>query len=69
MVDGEFLSVSAGYDFNCAVNVDEDITCWGRNFNGQVPVHIDGPFDSVDVSDKHACAIKADRSIACRVKR
>ncbi len=65
MVDGEFLSVSAGYDFNCAVNVDQDITCWGWNLNGQVPEHIDGPFDSVDVSDKHACAIKAGRSIAC----
>ena len=71
-------SVSAGYDFTCAVKSDRTVKCWGANaFYGQLgdgtgvnsptPVSVSGISTATMVAAGyyHACALLADGTVQC----
>ena len=60
--------ISGGVNFDCALEGNGSILCWGKNDYGQVsqaPDHSIIGFQEIDVGDDHACAIRADNSIEC----
>ncbi|MDC0056496.1 hypothetical protein OAJ94_05540, partial [Deltaproteobacteria bacterium] len=76
----DFKSVSAGYEYSCAISTDGGLYCWGNNNHGQLgdgtynqrtsPVQItSGPTSSiwkeVAVSESHTCAISSSDKIYC----
>lgn len=70
-------SVSAGNDSTCAINLADELWCWGRNAGGMVgagntgahhvPVNVGAAlrWASVSVSREHACALSTDGGLHC----
>jgi alpha-tubulin suppressor-like RCC1 family protein len=71
-------AVNAAGSFSCAVLEDGRVTCWGRDFSGQLglntkievrakPVIVPGVENAVQVSGgpDHACALNTDGTISC----
>jgi len=70
-------AVTAGDGFFCALHRNGTVSCWGRNYDGQLG---DGTFDNSDVpvrvngvehaekivaGDSHTCALLADKTVTC----
>ncbi|GMH51999.1 hypothetical protein TL16_g05285 [Triparma laevis f. inornata] len=58
---GIYVQVSAGYMHSCAVGIDEQVKCWGKNV-GQVPA---GLFSQVSAGEFHSCGVMKDGSVKC----
>ena len=62
-----WVTVTAGADFNCALDAAGSLTCWGANDAGQ----LDAPAGAgwVDVSagpgGRHACALGPAGALEC----
>lgn len=75
----DFVTVSAGFGFTCAVDDGSRVWCWGRNTSGQlgiddtevnqslVPVQVVSQtfFDSVVAGSGHACAVTNASDLWC----
>ncbi|WP_374000214.1 Ig-like domain-containing protein [Bdellovibrio bacteriovorus] len=76
----DFVEVSTGSDYACAINTDKELYCWGQNLNGQLgdgtqtaktlPVLIGTGFvkvraQAVSYVNKTTCALKDDKFIYC----
>jgi alpha-tubulin suppressor-like RCC1 family protein len=71
------LSVSAGYDYTCAVLADQSVACWGYNEYGQLgngsntnalsptAVSLPGPARSVSAGTNGACALLQSGDVMC----
>ena len=68
--EGEWVSVSAGWDFACGLRVGGEVECWSevghgrRNTYGQLDAP-EGQFSVISSGAAHSCGIRADRSIEC----
>jgi len=71
-------TLSVSYDNGCIILVDQTVSCWGRNFNGNVgvsgavdrlpPTQIDyvGPgFVQINVASLSACGLVASAEVYC----
>lgn len=70
-------AVRGGFGHTCALDVDDKLYCWGRNFEGELgrlgtgdltsirEIAADGPWLDVATSNRHTCAIKADHTAWC----
>ena len=67
--EGEFASVSAGYNHTCGVRTGGSVACWGY-VRGTPP---QGEFASVSAGDHGdgdpTCGVRTDGSVACWGKR
>lgn len=66
--DGEFLMVSCGVYFSCALPKDEEgVRCWGYDgYQGITDQPMEGLFDYISTGVRSACALSAnDNSILC----
>jgi alpha-tubulin suppressor-like RCC1 family protein len=78
-VDGGILSVSAGFDFSCALRASGLVYCWGANNDGQVgsgsnsssldptPHKVASLTDVTQIvsGEEFSCALKADQTVWC----
>ncbi|MBP9691614.1 RCC1 repeat-containing protein, partial [Candidatus Woesebacteria bacterium] len=77
-LDKTVISISAGYDFTCALLRDGSVKCWGGNLNGQLGIGTKGgsapPTNVVGLSSKvialdsgfqHVCAILDNGKVMC----
>jgi hypothetical protein len=65
---GEYVQVSTGFEFSCAIDVVGDVTCWGSEEYRKVleaPAAGSGPYTQVSAGSNHACALKSDGSVVC----
>ena len=58
--EGEFVSLSVGWDTACGVRVDGELLCWG---DGRIVP--DGEFAKVWASDSGPCALDVEGSVVC----
>ena len=61
---GRFTSVSVGGGHICAIRIDESVSCWRQNSEGEATPP-QGTFAQVDAGSSHTCGVKADGSVAC----
>jgi alpha-tubulin suppressor-like RCC1 family protein len=74
----DWVAVSAGASFTCALDGSKQISCWGTNGTGQLgdgtttgrtsPTPLSGgiaDWTAVDVGNNHACALRQDGSLYC----
>ena len=72
------IDVTAGHWHTCALRSTGEVSCWGRNHDGQlgnddmgvdsyVPVPVTGISDAVSVSvnGEHSCAVHATGEVSC----
>ena len=72
------VDVTAGHWHTCALRSSGEVSCWGRNHDGQlgnddmgidsyVPVSVTGISDAVSVSanGEHSCAVHATGEVSC----
>ena len=63
---GLFTELSAGTDFNYAVDIEGKLQCWGRNVDNQsTPPTSAESFVQVSCGDKHACAVTDYGNMSC----
>jgi alpha-tubulin suppressor-like RCC1 family protein len=76
---GGWASVTAGYDYTCAIRTDATLWCWGYNSDGelgtgnhtsqdrpqQVTTPAAGGWASITAGDIHACATRTDATLWC----
>ncbi|MCW2957204.1 MAG: hypothetical protein JWP18_7 [Solirubrobacterales bacterium] len=62
---GEYIQVSAGAEYQCAIRTDGTLACAG--FAPDTPKNMPpaGTFTQVDAGSDHACALRTDKTIAC----
>jgi alpha-tubulin suppressor-like RCC1 family protein len=60
---GDFVAVSVGYDFSCALRANGKPACWGYLDPAQVPA--EDTFIAVSTGAHHACGLHADGSVRC----
>ena len=61
---GNYLSISAGQGFTCAIRTDETLDCWGEDGLGQTEAP-PGTFSVVSAGGNHACAVRTTGAVAC----
>ena len=57
--------IASGSLHTCALNPEQDITCWGIDSYGQVSNTPTGSFTQVSTGEHHSCAIDTDGEIQC----
>ncbi len=57
----DFVQLSTGETFHCALHRDGRIVCWGI----EDPRPPDGTYLSISVGDSYACAIRDDHRVVC----
>ncbi|MBN1148933.1 MAG: Ig-like domain repeat protein [Anaerolineales bacterium] len=57
--------VSAGSDFNCSLDVNGKIYCWGKGGSGQTTPPTSSLYSQISAGDAHACARGLDGKIYC----
>jgi len=62
---GGWASVTAGFDFTCAIRTDHTLRCWGEDQPGQVTTPAPGGWASVTAGDDHTCATRTDGTLWC----
>ena len=63
-IAGEFIAISAGGSHTCAIRVDNTLSCWGSNEDGQLNSP-PGSFLSVSSGFKHSCALSTGNTVHC----
>ena len=63
-LEGQFVSVSAGWVHSCGVRNDNTLQCWGSNAYGQLTVP-SGKFVSVSAGDGFTCGVRTGNTIEC----
>lgn len=74
--DAGFRSIAAAWGFTCAVEIDSELVCWGRNDRGGLadgttddsflPVNLGGTdWYAVSAGRDHMCALREDDSLWC----
>lgn len=61
---GEYRLLDAGYDYSCAIGMDERISCWEDNRYGQCEAP-DGSFMDVSAGYSTSCAIETSGEMVC----
>ena len=61
---GEFVELSAGWDFTCGIRKGGRVACWGWNSDGQATAP-GGTFTSLAAGYHHTCGVRADGAVAC----
>jgi hypothetical protein len=62
-----FKQVDVGHESTCAVTVEGELRCWGRDLNHE----LDGPNADMRTDNQsiavgsHSCALRADGSVEC----
>ena len=62
--DGEFVSVSVGGYFACAITSASTLRCWGSGNAGQL-IAPEGTYQKVSVGASHACALSTEGVVRC----
>lgn len=58
--------IAAGNDYTCAIDVNRAITCWGKNYEAELP---QGRFKHIAAGHRNACAVREDGAVACWFNR
>ena len=61
---GNYLAISAGQGFTCAIRIDDTLGCWGDNRFGLTEAP-SGTFSVVSAGGNHACAVKTNGAVSC----
>ena len=59
-----FVAVSAGFKHSCALTVDGEVRCWGRDEYGETQAPA-GEFVAVSAGSSFSCGLRPDSSIEC----
>ena len=60
-----YTDVSAGHLFTCAVKENEDVACWGLDFEDEAPPLVTGPFKQVGAGGWVGCGLRTDGTVTC----
>ncbi len=60
----QYVRISAGHSYSCAIRGDNKVVCWGFNSNG-LSTPPSGLFSAVSAGMSHACGLRVDQTIAC----
>ena len=53
----EFVRVAVGNQNTCAIKRDQNLTCWGKNENGETTEKPNGSFLDIQGNDESICAL------------
>ena len=62
--EGDFTTVTVGWDHSCGIRRDRTVTCWGDNTKGQAAPP-DGEFVALAAGRSHTCGVDARQEIVC----
>jgi alpha-tubulin suppressor-like RCC1 family protein len=75
--NNQFIDLSLGQNFTCAIDINQKLYCWGQNNIGQLGLGTSNiakfglrlvstaSFTNVSAGDNHTCAINKDKQLYC----